>query len=209
MFNFSDSPAPVRTDVRDAFRSAWRYFAGPGPVLDAHQRNHLLREARSPSTTDDRDTSVTGPLLELGRVLYGDPSGVDGALVRSATDSTGNPATVEAIGIVAMLAAIDGTHRALGVELEALPEPQSGEPTGRVATGLRRRRSHVPMPKGGIPTALDLVPDVGRAYRAMFGPLYMTLDEMESPTFARNPGLGRAQMEMISSRTSLINECFY
>ncbi|VAW06627.1 hypothetical protein MNBD_ACTINO01-965, partial [hydrothermal vent metagenome] len=33
--------------------------------------------------------------------------------------------------------------------------------------------------------------------------------EMGSPTFSRTPGLNRAQMEVVSSRTSLLNECFY
>jgi hypothetical protein len=209
MFNFSDSPVPVRVDIREACVGAWRHFAKPGPALDARQRNQVLSIARDPSTNQGAERLVPESLLELASVLYADPPALERRLVRSAVEHAGDPATVESIGLIAMLAAVDGGHRALGVELEALPEPQPGEPTGRVATGLRRRRSHVPMPKGGIPTALDLVPDVGAAYRSMFGPFYMTLDEMESPTFARHPGLNRAQMELMSSRTSLINECFY
>jgi len=65
------------------------------------------------------------------------------------------------------------------------------------------------MTPGSILSALDLLPDVGRAYRASFGPQYMTEKDMERPDFERSPGLNRAQMELVASRTSLLNECFY
>ena len=43
----------------------------------------------------------------------------------------------------------------------------------------------------------------------MFGPHFMSGWEMALDDFARRPGLDRAQMELVSSRTSLHNECFY
>ena len=108
-----------------------------------------------------------------------------------------------------MLAAIDGTHRGLGAGLEPLPEPQPGDPSGRVAAGLKRRRTHIPVPPGPIPVVLDLLPEEGAAFQAMFGPQYMTGWEMAMDNFYRSPGLNRAQMEIVSSRTSMHNECFY
>ena len=41
------------------------------------------------------------------------------------------------------------------------------------------------------------------------GPQYMTYADMAFPDFARTPGLNRSQMELISSRLSFHNECFY
>jgi hypothetical protein len=116
---------------------------------------------------------------------------------------------VEVISIVSMLSAVDGAHSALGADLEPLPAPLEGEPTREIAEGLRQRHTHVPMPAGAIPVALDLLPHVGQVFRNSFGPQYMTGPEMALDDFHRTPGLNRAQMEIVSSRTSLLNECFY
>jgi hypothetical protein len=56
---------------------------------------------------------------------------------------------------------------------------------------------------------LNLLPDEGAAFQALFGPQYMTDMEMVLDDFRREPGLNRAQMELVSSRTSIHNECFY
>jgi hypothetical protein len=116
---------------------------------------------------------------------------------------------VEVISLVSMLSAVDGAHRALTADLESLPSPVAGETTGDIAMGLNRRRTNVPMPPGPIPVALDLLPDVGRVFQASFGPQYMTGVEMASDRFERTPGLNRAQMEIVSTRVSLHNRCFY
>jgi len=209
MFSFSGSPTPVRDDIPQSFRSVWETVSEPGPVLTAHQRNAVLTAARR--TTDEQPANIGVPrtLCDLGRALYSTPGAVDGDLVHAASEDADHPATVEVIGLVAMLAAVDGFHHAFGVDLAPLPEPRAGDPTGRIAEGLTPRRTHVPMPQGAIPVALDLLPDVGVTYRSLFGPLYMTDAEMASPTFSREPGLNRAQLEVVSSRTSLLNECFY
>ncbi|GMQ94431.1 MAG: hypothetical protein BMS9Abin12_1921 [Acidimicrobiia bacterium] len=210
MFDFTDSPVPVREDIKEAYRAIWMHFANPGPVFDAPQRSTVLAVARAARSDNTIETGLLPEFVEtLATTLYSDPAAVDGPIVRAAADSAGDPAAVETIGLVAMLSAVDGTHRALGIELEPLPEPQPGEPTGRIASGLKRRRTHIPMPQGAIPVALDLLPEVGTAYRASFGPQYITGPEMAFPDFERSPGLNRAQIELVSSRTSLINECFY
>lgn len=130
-------------------------------------------------------------------------------MVRQAAEEVGDPMTVEVISIVSMLSAVDGAHRSLGAQPEPLPEPAPGEPTGDVTKGLKRRRTHIPMPPGAIPVALDLLPAVGHVFRASYGPQYMTEPEMALGGFSRTPGLNRAQIEIVSSRTSLLNECFY
>lgn len=148
-------------------------------------------------------------LLALAETLFVDPTHVDGSMVRKAADESGEAKTVEIISIVSMLSAVDGAHIALGASLEPLPEALPGNPTGGIAEGLKQRRTHVPMPAGAIPVALDLLPRVGQVFQHSFGPQYMTEPEMASYDFRRTPGLDRAQIEIVSSRTSLQNECFY
>jgi hypothetical protein len=206
MFEFRGSPVPVRDDVVYAHRSLWHHVARPGPTLTGEERVRMLEGARAD------DPNATGLSFELGRLateLYHRPVAVKGDMVRAAADRDGDPMTVEVLALVSMLSAIDGTHRALGVDLEPLPEPVPGDPTGHVAEGLKRRRTHIPVPPGPIPVMFDLLPMEGAVFQSLFGPHYMTGWEMALDTFERRPGLNRAQMELVSSRTSMHNECFY
>jgi hypothetical protein len=130
-------------------------------------------------------------------------------MVRRAAADAGDPMVVEVISIVSMLSAVDGTHGALGAVPEPMPAPLEGATTNEIAEGLKQRRTHVPMPAGAIPAALNLLPGVGQVYQSSFGPQYMTEPEMAFDDFRRTPGLDRAQIEIVSSRTSLRNKCFY
>ena len=94
-------------------------------------------------------------------------------------------------------------------DLEPLPRPISGEPTGEINANLKRRRCHLPMPPGPIPFALDLLPGEGEDWVEMYGPLYMTEEEMADPHFHRSPGLNTPQLETVAARISLHNRCFY
>lgn len=207
MFEFSDSPVPVRPDLRYAYINTWGHFSRPGPTLTGEQRVRLLAAMRAADTSTD---GWWGPAAgDLAHKVYSAPTELDGDVVAAAAEETGDPTVVEVIALAAMLASIDGTHRALGAGLEPLPAPTGGNPSGRIAEGLKRRRTHIPVPPGPIPVMLDLLPDEGAAFQALFGPQYMTGWEMALDTFRRTPGLDRAQMEVVSSRTSIHNECFY
>lgn len=210
MFAYTGAPVPVRPDLRYSHISTWGHFSRPGPTLRGDQRIDLLDSARADSAERDAEgiglSPTTGALADH---LMHRPASVNETVVRRSAAADGDAAAVEVIGLVSMLSAVDFTHLGLGADLEPLPQPQPGPPTGVVAEGLKRRRTHIPVPPGPIPVVLDLVPDEGAAFQAMFGPHYMTGWEMALDGFARNPGLDRAQMELVSSRTSLHNECFY
>ena len=200
----------VRADLRYSFMCAWGHFARPGPTLSGDRRVELLAAVRTGQAPHPPDGAwFDAELGAFAQSVYSSPRDLHGDMVGSVGEAHGYPRTVEVIALTSMLASIDGTHRALGAELEALPTPVPGAPTGNVAEGLKHRRTHVPVPPGPIPFMLDLVPDEGAAFQAMFGASYMTGREMENSAFRRIPGLDRAQMELVSSRTSIHNECFY
>ena len=210
MFEFNGSPVPVRHDLKDAYGMIWSHLAGPGPTITGNQRVGIasyVRAARSGDTPAWVDLPPS--VLNLAARLFSDPATVDVSTVRTAADTTDYPMVVEVMSIVSMLSAVDGAHRGLTADLEPLPTPEPGEPTGIIAKGMKQRRTHVPMPSGAINVAFDLLPDVGRVFQNSFGPQYMTGPEMVHDDFERNPGLNRAQMEIISSRTSMHNRCFY
>jgi hypothetical protein len=208
MFSFNGSPVPVRANLRDAHEVIWAHFARPGQVLDARERHSILSSARDALVAKNA-VREPSPLHAFAMTLFVKPPSVSSDMVSDAIAGSGEAALVETIALVSMLAAVDNTHSALGVALEPLPEPLAGDPTHMVATGMKRRRTHVPMPRNSITVALEYLPVENEAYAAACGPHYMTFAEMASPIFGRSPGLNRAQLETIASRTSLINECFY
>jgi hypothetical protein len=210
MFEINGSPVPVRQDLRDAYGKIWSHLADPGPTLTGKQRVGLAAYVRASRRGDTPPwVDLPAPVLDLAARLYADPGSIDGSIVGAAADDGGDPMTVEIISIVSMLSAVDGAHRGLTSSLEPLPTPKAGAPTGDITEGLKRRRTHVPMPAGAINVAFDLLPEVGQVFQDSFGPQYMTGLEMASDRFQRTPGLNRAQMEIISSRTSMHNRCFY
>lgn len=196
-----NAPVPVRQDVIEIERKFIQQLARPGATLTGERRVSIARAARNGSEGD--------VLQDFARHLYAVPASVTERVVRTAADIVGEPMTVETIGVVARLSAIDRVHSVLDVELEPLPDPEPGEPTGVLAKELERRRCHVPMPPGPIPFALDLLPDEGQRWQEMFGPLYMTEAEMSDPHFHRDPGLDTPQLETVAARISALNECFY
>jgi hypothetical protein len=203
MFSYDGSPVPVRDDLKDSHAAVWDHIQQPGQVFDADQRLSLLSQARN------GEYPLDDPVGFLATTLYANMSEVTPALVLSAIAASGEPAVVEAVSLVSMLAAVDNTHRALGADLEPLPEPVPGDPSGIITRGLKKRKTHVPMPRTSITVALDLLPVENAAYAQVCGPHYMTFEEMGSPLFERSPGLNRAQLETIASRTSFFQECFY
>ena len=46
-----------------------------------------------------------------------------------------------------------------------------------------------------------------KSLEALHGPAYLTFQEMGDPAIQK--GLSRAQIELVASRTSSINECFF
>lgn len=202
MFDYTQSPVRIRSDLPRAFRREFSTLASPGGSLDGHQRVAVARSARSAEPHKD-------PLHRFARFLYSDPAGIERRHVRGTAADSGDPRVVETIGVVARLSAIDRFHSVIGLPFEPLPEPIAGEPTGEITPKLKVRAGHVPMPPGSITSSLDLVPAESRALAAIDGPLYMTHEEMEDSRFGRDPGLHRPQLELIAARTSMVNECFY
>ncbi|MGB7860428.1 MAG: hypothetical protein WBM90_08020 [Acidimicrobiia bacterium] len=201
MFDLENAPVPVRPDIPEALRASFRATARPGGVFTGAERVDIANTART--------GEAGGVLSRFARHLYSEPATVEEEHVREAADRVGDPAVVETIGIVSRLSSVDRFHTVLGIPLEPLPEPEAGEPNGKINEGLKRRRGHVPMPPGPIPVALDLVSSEAEAFKAMFGPMYMTEEEMSDPDFGRSPGLDTPQLEIVAARVSLINRCFY
>ncbi len=197
-------------DIVAALRREWERLAAPGTWWSGAERVAIAAEARLARGVEAA-TPTDLPLgaREAARVLSSAPHSTGPGWVRSLLDAgLDHERYVELIGVVARLAAVDRLTTALGAGHEPLPEPRPGEPSRIPAEGTRLGRAWVPMPQGrSIVVALDHVPAETEAMKDLHGSLYLTIEEMADPLIAK--GLGRPQMELIASRVSLLNQCFY
>ena len=133
---------------------------------------------------------------------------------------------VELVGIVVATFSIDEFHRALGLDLERLPDPQAGEISRYTPANLSEDIGFVPtVPPDGavgeeadlwpggrsanVVRALTLVPDALRDWRALGGAQYLSFAGMQNFVQDESRSINRMQAELIAARVSSINECFY
>ena len=236
---------PVREDLAIGHRRAWERLALPGTWWTGRERVAIAAETRAASTCTfcqkRREAlspfSVQGDHDESTRDIL--PAAAIDAVHRIVTDpgrltedwvsglaSEGVPIThyVELISVVASVRSVDGFHRAMGIALEPLPEPLSGEPSRGRPQAAAPGEAWVPMlpsrrPSGdeadlwnnttaNVIRALSLVPDAVRWLKELSAAQYM--DDEAITDFARGRGpLSRVQTELVARQVSAHNECFY
>lgn len=143
------------------------------------------------------------------------------------TDGLTDTQYVEILGIVGTLTSIDTFHRSLSIPIETLPKPRPGEPTGYRPERLKAGGSWLPLLTernlakaerdmyGGLKQGanvlrcMSLVPDEVRNLLQISKVMY--LSDRDVPNFKASGGraISRDQIEMLSSRVSVLNECFY
>jgi hypothetical protein len=132
---------------------------------------------------------------------------------------------VELVGVVCTVMLVDGFARAIGVEPVSLPEPIAGAPS-RVRPpeavdegyfvptipfavgqelGLYEPAPFIP----NVGRGLSLVPDEVRTARDLMLAHYMKYEQVATDWEPRDRPITRSQMELVASRTSAKNNCFY
>lgn len=211
MFNFSTAPLPVRPDLSSAFTAVWESMASPGTWWNGEERVAIARTARAEYQGEESSDSALGPAATAAaKTLSRTPSATTSAMIASwETDGLSSNHYVELIGVVSRLVAVDTFCRGLGVDLKPLPNPEPGEPSHTSPeTPATKTKAWVPMVgPATIPTALSAVPAEMDALEPLHGSMYLAYTEMGDPDIQR--GLHRSQMELVASRTSAINECFF
>lgn len=188
---------------------AWSNLAAPGAVWTGPQRLAIATEARRAGDDLDSQSDLPAPAVEAARLLAADPAAARRSWVESLVfRGLDEPHYIELLGVVSRLVAIDTFHEALGLAFAPLPEPTGGEPSGEVSDLARPGKAWVSMVGGtSITQALSLVPAENDELERFHGPMYLAFEEMPDPYVTR--GLTRPQMELVASRTSALNECFY
>lgn len=244
-FAYSNSPYPIRPDLKESYRDAWRQLADPGTWWTGRERVAIAEEVRNAQSCElcaDRkaalspfsdvagDHRATGelppPIIDVVHRLTTDPSRLTQSWLAQVTDQAFTSGHyVEIISIVVTTLCIDTFHRSLGFDLEPLPEPHDGEPSGYLPEGLNNDTGWVPMigeasdAEGdlwpgtrmapNVIKALSSVPDAVRLLKTLSAAQYLPMADVSNPSAGGKRAISRAQIEFIAARVSAINDCFY
>lgn len=202
-------PYAVPDAIVDTFRRDWTRLSAPGSHSTGAERVMIAAETRRAWSGEAPSHELPAATLEAVRRITTSASTIRREWVEHLV-SSGLPEAgyVETIGIVARTVAVDTFHRALGAEVETLPAPQPGDPTGAVDPAARPSKGFVAMARGTSSWwATSLVPDAFEGMEEFHNSLYLSPQEMmmeEPPRL-----LSRPQIELVAARTSAVNECFY
>lgn len=246
-FDYSSSPYPIPDYKAEAHRGAWQYMARPGSwwagservaIAAASRAAHdcaLCRERKAALSPNAVSGTHDGPSDGLGDKVVDaihrittDPARLTGSWVESLIDegfSYGH--YVEMVSLIVNLISIDTLHEALGLPLEALPEPEPGEPDGYMPPGAAIDVAWVPMiypqnltereadiyfgaaQMGHVIRAMSLVPDAVRWLNNLGEAHYLPTPQVGDFSKEGHLTLTRMQTELVAARTSYYNDCFY
>jgi hypothetical protein len=245
-FDYAQSGFHVRDNLPQAFRWAWETIARPGNWWRGEDRVAIAGETRSarscplcaqrkaalspfalPGTHESVSNLPAAAVDSVHRIVT-DPSRLTKSWLQGLeADGLTDGHYVELLGIVVTVVSIDAFHRALGLPLEALPAPQTGEPSGYRPAGARDHGAWVPTVAaadlteaeadlyGGAPqtgnvlSAMSLVPDSVRLLNVVSEAQYMPGAHVVRPQSNYGRALSRAQIELLAGRVSSLSDCFY
>jgi hypothetical protein len=244
-FDYHDATVSIRADLPQTHRAYWERLAQPGSWWTGVERVAIAQETRNALTCQfclDRKQALS-PYQAKGNHTHGgslSSVAVDavhriitdqGRITRQwVDDNAGNglskEAYVELVGVVVTVFSIDEFSRALGIEVERLPEPAPGAISRYRPAILSDDMGFVPTvaPHGNVGKeadlwqdaraanvirALTLVPDAFRDWRAVASAQYLSFADMANFVKIESRSINRMQMELVAGRVSAINECFY
>ncbi len=202
------SEADIRPSLRKAIARSWNAVGKPGTNWSARDRVAFAQATIDAMAGDEvQGQSRTMAFIEL---LAADPGAVGKDEVQLALSESNEPSLVEVVSIVSRTAAVVSLYSALGLELPPMPRAQPGEPTRDNAPEEDWVDAGAWLPvtnSQSIYFAFSIVPEEFAEWVALTDEMYMSGEEMASPTIFN--GISRAQHEVLASRTSYLNECFY
>ena len=146
--DYADAGFPVREDLPEAHREAWRRLASPGTWWSGAERVAVAAEVRAARNcalcTARKDALSPGAVagvhdgpgelppaaVEVIHRLTTDPGRLSKSWFdRVLADGLDEGAYVETVGVIVTVVSIDSFCRGIGVPLHDLPEPLEGEPS--------------------------------------------------------------------------------
>jgi hypothetical protein len=234
----------IRPDIAIAHRTYWQKLAKPGSWFTSAQRIAIAAASREASDCHfciarkgalspyafpgEHASSVdlSAVVVDAVHRVMTDQTRITQQFIDNNESDLSVPAYVELVGVAVAMISIDEFHRGMGLPLEALPEPEPGQPSQYLPTQAEHGTGFVPMiPKDGatglesdlwsagrtanIIRALSLVPDAVRDWCQLGDAQYLSFEAMGNFDQPEGRSINRMQIELLAGRVSSINECFY
>ena len=215
---------PVAEDAATAHGAALRAIGEPGAWWSGADRLAIARETRAASSGGLCATQTSALSSDATQSEHASedvlPSIAVEAIHRIRNDSgcltrrwfdglidrgLQPEAYVELASVVASTVIVDTFAQGLGQPLAPMPEAVSGAPSFERSDDVVDAGAYLPLAREGrahILRSLGLVPSASALFFRTFGPSYYMRPNIE---FA----IGQAQVELVASRVSAVNECFY
>lgn len=219
-------------ELKSAHDAALAMICRPGPSWTGAERRAMVESARaatgcgfcaerksalSPSRIvgeHEDSTGLPAGVVDAIHRIRTDPARLTHSWFTEITTEIGQSAYVELVSVVNTSVIIDTLHSALDQPLPPLPEAESGPPTRAPGGDVVDDGAWVPITRAprdmadtGLPAvpnilrAMGLVPDAVALFFSTFRPHYALKDIQLS--------ISQAQAELVASRVSAWNECFY
>ena len=200
----------ITHEYQQAIEDEWATLAGPGTWLTGGQRVGVAEQARAANAGATASTpQLSESMIEAARLLSADAASARGPWVDSLYAAGLQPLEyVEILGIVARLNAVDTFLFGIGHDERPLPAPLAGEPSRSTVEGADFNGGWAPtVGPAGAPSSLTAIEAEKDAMFAIHGAFYLSLPDMASMDIVKD--LQRDQLELVASRTSMLNDCFY
>lgn len=165
---------------------------------------------------------------ELVHRLVSDPGRITRSWVSTLLRNMTDAEYVEIAGLVSAVVVVDTFHAALGLPERALPQAQAGEPSRVRPRTAAEEGAYVPMiPMDGLEgdyadlydlpnwvpnvhRAFSLVPEATRTADVLMAAHYFPYEQVPRYSDADHAyAINKMQMELVASRVSMYNDCFY
>lgn len=218
----------LRPEIAAACDRLVAHWSTPGPSWTAAQRRALaevvgvarratqeLAPWQSPLTVEG--LIATGPLPDVAVEVAWRITNHPGTLTKEWYDAAiagglGPHAFVELVGVVAMANALEHLCGAVGLEPPSLPEVNADPNAATTAETATVSTHWVPTVDSDLPnvrTALSAAPAELEMQGVLLDAFYVPGGALARELDDQVWGLERTQLELVASRVSTMNECFY
>ena len=234
---YAEEALPFHPEIRKAHTKAVEFYTKTGTWFSGVERAQILtelrharggncelcrsrKEALSPYATSgshDQVTSLAEPVVEVIHRIVTDSGRLTEKWFREITSGAlSQEEYIEIVGLIALAFVLDSFAVGVGEEqLNPTGKPEATEPTREKNTQVIDGGAWVPLLDVEYKALISGIPEVPNIARAMglvprgLGEFFSTMSAHYHLAELSNTDLTRPQIELVASRVSACNDCFY
>lgn len=189
----------------------WAALAGPGSFFTGRERLVIAATARAARDRRPSTLPMTAVMTDATRRVASEAMSIRPEMIEVwSAGGLDRLAYVELVSVVSRVVAIDSYLAALGLPQKLLPPARPGEPDPFVNAKAEISTGWVPTVGPAQATAsLSALPREAAGAEAVSDALYLSYAGVADLRHDPKRPISRPQMELVASRVSWLNECFY